>query len=33
VPHGGVRQSGIGRENGWAGIEDVTELKAVTIAL
>jgi betaine-aldehyde dehydrogenase len=33
VPHGGVRQSGLGRENGWAGIEDVTELKAVTIAL
>jgi betaine-aldehyde dehydrogenase len=33
VPHGGVGQSGLGRENGWAAIEDVTEQKAVTIAL
>jgi betaine-aldehyde dehydrogenase len=33
VPHGGLKGSGLGRENGWAAIEDLTEEKAVTIAL
>jgi betaine-aldehyde dehydrogenase len=33
VPHGGLRRSGIGRENGWAAIEDFTEEKTVTVAL
>ena len=33
VPHGGLRASGLGRENGWAAIEDFTEVKTVTVAL
>jgi betaine-aldehyde dehydrogenase len=33
VPHGGMRHSGLGRENGWAAIEAFTEQKTVTIAL
>jgi betaine-aldehyde dehydrogenase len=33
VPHGGFKKSGIGRENGWAGIEDMTEEKVITLAL
>ena len=28
-----LKGSGLGRENGWAAIEDLTEEKAVTIAL
>jgi len=31
MPTGGVRQSGFGRENGRAGVEAYTELKAVTM--
>ena len=31
VPHGGFKQSGLGRESGFAAIEDLTEEKAVTI--
>jgi acyl-CoA reductase-like NAD-dependent aldehyde dehydrogenase len=33
VPHGGVKGSGVGRENGLAAFEDLTELKTVTVAL
>jgi betaine-aldehyde dehydrogenase len=33
LPWGGAKQSGIGRELGWAGIEGCTEEKTVTIAL
>ena len=33
LPWGGTKQSGIGREMGWAGIEDCTEEKLVAIAL
>jgi acyl-CoA reductase-like NAD-dependent aldehyde dehydrogenase len=33
MPWGGSKQSGIGREMGWAGIEDCTEEKLVAIAL
>lgn len=33
LPWGGMKQSGIGRELGWAGIEDCTEEKLITIAL
>ncbi|RIV88159.1 aldehyde dehydrogenase family protein [Aurantiacibacter xanthus] len=33
LPSGGVGQSGSGRENGRAGIEAYTELKAVTVAI
>ncbi|MPT49222.1 MAG: aldehyde dehydrogenase family protein [Sphingobium sp.] len=33
LPAGGMKQSGNGRENGRAGVEAYTELKAVTIAL
>jgi acyl-CoA reductase-like NAD-dependent aldehyde dehydrogenase len=33
MPLGGYKQSGWGRENGKAGIEAYTELKAVTVAL
>jgi betaine-aldehyde dehydrogenase len=33
LPWGGTKQSGVGREMGWAGIEDCTEEKLVAIAL
>jgi phenylacetaldehyde dehydrogenase len=33
MPFGGVKQSGLGREGGRAGIEAYTELKTVGIAL
>jgi acyl-CoA reductase-like NAD-dependent aldehyde dehydrogenase len=33
LPWGGAKQSGVGRELGWAGIEGCTEEKTVTIAL
>ena len=33
LPTGGMKQSGNGRENGRAGVEAYTELKAVTVAL
>jgi acyl-CoA reductase-like NAD-dependent aldehyde dehydrogenase len=33
MPLGGYKQSGWGRENGKAGVEAYTELKAVTVAL
>jgi phenylacetaldehyde dehydrogenase len=33
IPFGGVKQSGLGREGGRAGIEAYTELKTVGIAL
>jgi aldehyde dehydrogenase (NAD+) len=33
VPFGGYKTSGLGREGGRAGIEEFTELKAVTVAL
>jgi len=32
MPAGGIKQSGFGRENGRAGVEAYTELKAVTMA-
>ncbi|MEV4420739.1 aldehyde dehydrogenase family protein [Patulibacter sp. NPDC049589] len=31
VPHGGFKQSGLGRESGWAAIADLTEEKVVTV--
>ena len=31
LPFGGVKASGLGRENGWAGLEAVTRLKTVMI--
>jgi (Z)-2-((N-methylformamido)methylene)-5-hydroxybutyrolactone dehydrogenase len=31
VPFGGVRQSGLGRENGAAAVEEYTEVKSVWI--
>ena len=31
VPFGGIRASGLGRENGWAGLHDVTRTKTVMI--
>jgi aldehyde dehydrogenase (NAD+) len=31
VPHGGVKGSGIGRENGRAALDEFTEIKAVTL--
>jgi phenylacetaldehyde dehydrogenase len=33
VPFGGYRQSGWGRQNGWEGIEQYTELKSVVARL
>jgi aldehyde dehydrogenase (NAD+) len=33
APFGGFQQSGIGREGGWSGVEEFTELKTVCIAL
>jgi len=33
LPWGGMKQSGFGRELGWAGIEDLTEEKVVTFVL
>ena len=33
MPLGGFKQSGWGRENGKAGVENFTELKSVTVAL
>ena len=33
IPLGGFKQSGWGRENGRAGVEAYTEVKAVTIGL
>jgi len=33
LPFGGYKQSGQGRESGWAGVEAYTELKTVAIAL
>jgi acyl-CoA reductase-like NAD-dependent aldehyde dehydrogenase len=33
LPWGGTKQSGVGREMGWAGIEDCTEEKLVAVAL
>ena len=33
VPYGGYKQSGWGRENGWEGIEQYTELKSVMTLL
>jgi acyl-CoA reductase-like NAD-dependent aldehyde dehydrogenase len=33
LPWGGMKRSGVGRELGWAGIEDVTEEKVVTFML
>ena len=33
LPWGGMKQSGVGRELGWAGIEDNTEEKVITVVL
>lgn len=33
VPHNGRKISGTGSENGWSAIEDVTEVKSVTVVL
>ena len=33
VPFGGYKQSGIGRENGWAAIEHYTQLKTVYVEM
>lgn len=33
IPFGGVKQSGIGRENGWAAIEHYTQQKSVYVEL
>jgi betaine-aldehyde dehydrogenase len=33
MPFGGVKQSGIGRENGQAAIEHYTQLKSVYVAM
>lgn len=32
VSFGGAKQSGIGRERGWAGLEEFTQLKLLNIA-
>lgn len=33
IPFGGYKQSGLGRENGWAAIEHYTQLKTVYVAM
>lgn len=33
IPFGGYKMSGVGRENGWAAIEDYTQLKTVYIEM
>jgi len=33
MPFGGVKNSGVGRENGWAAIEHYSQIKSVYVAL